>query len=94
MIALLVGEVSRTGVVQVTADLSKVDFIDSSAVYAFLTAYQNAQDHDVAFTVCRAHGHIEAVLTITGVLTILTPATDPNFHRVFPGAGDDTRESI
>ncbi|WP_250036464.1 STAS domain-containing protein [Paractinoplanes maris] len=70
---LLTSEVRRPGTATVRADLTGVDFIDSSVVNAFVMAYHSAQDNGRRFVLTGSRGHVSRVLAVAGVLPTLSP---------------------
>lgn len=55
------------------ADLSGVTFMDSTGVHALLACYERAQDHGGTLSVTGAHGLVERVLYLSGVLSLFRP---------------------
>lgn len=64
---------SHPGVHTVRADLGAVHFLDSSGLWALLTAHHAAQALNRRFFVSRAHGRVLRTLDVAGVLPILCP---------------------
>jgi anti-anti-sigma factor len=56
----------------VVVDLTGVTFLDSSGIRALLTVRRIADEHGAALTVTGAHGIVRRVLTLTGLLGLLT----------------------
>ncbi|MFI0718977.1 STAS domain-containing protein [Streptomyces sp. NPDC021224] len=54
----------------VVADLSGVTFMDSTGVRALLACYERAREHGGTLSVIGAHGPIERVLHLSGVLSL------------------------
>jgi anti-anti-sigma factor len=57
----------------VVADLSGVTFMDSTGVRVLLTCYERAQEHGGTLSVTGAHGLIERILYLSGVLSLFRP---------------------
>jgi stage II sporulation protein AA (anti-sigma F factor antagonist) len=68
---VLLDAATRPGTAVVRADVAGVDFIDSSGIRAFLTAYNQATASGRRFTVTRPPRNVRRVLQITGLLPIL-----------------------
>ncbi|WP_246158780.1 STAS domain-containing protein [Catellatospora sichuanensis] len=64
------------GVTKVVVDLSQVSFLDSTGLHVLLTARASALGSGIDFTVAGATGIVQRVLTITGVLKLLTGEMD------------------
>jgi anti-anti-sigma factor len=79
---------SRPGIHTVQADLRAVNFLDSSGLWALLTAHHAAQALNRRFFVSRAHGRVLRALEVAGVLPILSPEAAVTRHgRVDRPAG-------
>ncbi|MBB5874319.1 anti-anti-sigma factor [Allocatelliglobosispora scoriae] len=56
----------------VVVDLAQVRFMDSTGIRCLLTAKQSTGADGIGMTIRGAHGVVEQVLTVTGVLDFLT----------------------
>jgi anti-anti-sigma factor len=56
----------------VVVDLTGVTFLDSAGIRTLLMARRTAAQHGAVLRVTGAGGHVRKVLTVTGVLDILT----------------------
>ena len=72
-----VDALNRPGVHTVQVDLDAVDFLDSTGIWALLTAHHAAQALDRGFVVVRARGRARRSLDVAGLLPILCPGTAP-----------------
>jgi anti-anti-sigma factor len=61
---------------QVIVDLSRVGFLDSSGLKALLAGMHAARRAGVSFRLSGVGGLVERVLTITGLLPLLTDQVD------------------
>jgi anti-anti-sigma factor len=57
----------------VVADLAGVTFMDSTGVRALLTCYERAQERGGRLSVTGAHGVVERILYLSGVLSLFGP---------------------
>ncbi len=57
---------------RIVVDLTSVTFLDSSGIRALLTARRIAGEHGAALTVTGVHGIVHRVLTLTGLLDLLS----------------------
>jgi len=65
------------GWTDVTADLSRVTFLDSTGVHVLVTARSDAIEHGSAFTVTNGSAAVSEVLRICGVEDLLAPTPRP-----------------
>ena len=70
---LLFDDLAAPGVMCVIVDLSRVSFIDSSIINAFIAAYRNAEETGVHFRVSHPQTRIRDILDVVGVLYLLMP---------------------
>ncbi|SCL32766.1 anti-sigma B factor antagonist [Micromonospora rhizosphaerae] len=61
---------------QVQVDMARVTFIDSTVLTTFVNAHHRAADASVSFAVVNPAGHVRRVLTMTGILSLLTSPED------------------
>jgi anti-anti-sigma factor len=56
---------------KIVLDLSSLEFVDSTGLYAILTSWRVCQDHGVGFVLTPAHGAVERMLELTGMSKVL-----------------------
>ena len=54
----VVGAINRRDTCVIQVDLADVDFIDSSAIGAFISGYKGAQANGATLTITDAHGQV------------------------------------
>ena len=58
-------------------DLTRVSFIDSTALNTFVNAHSRATDRGVSLALINPTGHVRRVLSMTGILpTLADPDSD------------------
>jgi anti-anti-sigma factor len=62
---------------ELVVDVAAVTFLDSTGIGALMTGHKSAQARGAAFRVINAHGSVDRVLRLTGVLAVLTGAIEP-----------------
>ena len=72
LIEVLLAAVRSPGTAAVEVHLGRVDFIDSSAISALLSALDAAEAAGCRFTLVRLRPHVRRVLDIAGLLPLLT----------------------
>ena len=60
----------------VVVDLAELDFLDSSGIHGLVTAHHAARDLGRRLFVVNPTGAVAAVLDLTGVINLLSPAAD------------------
>jgi anti-sigma B factor antagonist len=60
---------------ELVIDLDAVTFLDSTGIGAFMTGRLLAQERAVTYRLVNVRGPVERVLSLTGVLTVLTDPT-------------------
>jgi anti-sigma B factor antagonist len=68
---------SQTAGGRVVVDLSHTSFLDSSGIAALVTGMRAASEAGAVYRVTGATGLVQQVLTVTGVLALLTGEAGP-----------------
>jgi anti-anti-sigma factor len=70
--AVLLTELNRPGLAALRADLSAVNFLDSTVIAVLLRVRFDADAAGLSFTIANPHGAVRRALDITGVLSVLS----------------------